>query len=178
MTHGLASKRCVIKPVFMIHLAIMARLIRNICVTIRIVIPVLGIILAAPGAQAQAVSAPPVATEAPPGEATSQPNDADVAKPYDAQLVRLAEIIGALHYLHSMCQLQPQVPWRARMQALIQAETPSRRRRSRMIASFNKSYETFRRMYHKCTPAAHTIIVRYLNEGASIALAVRQRYAQ
>ena len=51
--------------------------------------------------------------------------------PYDADLRRLAEILGALHYLRPLCGAPgEEQKWRAEMQALIDAETPSGSRRS------------------------------------------------
>ncbi len=99
-------------------------------------------------------------------------------RPYDSQLLRLAEIIGALHHLHPTCAIAPPIPWRARMQALIDAETPSGLRKRRMIARFNRGYRAYARVYRACTPAARQVIVRYLDEGARLARSVTVRYAQ
>ena len=62
----------------------------------------------------------------------------DAAAPFDGDLQRLAEILGTLHYLRGVCGTNEGQKWRAEMQALVDAETPSGERRSRMIASFNR----------------------------------------
>ena len=51
----------------------------------------------------------------------------DAAAPFDGDLQRLAEILGTLHYLRGICGANEGSKWRNEMQALIDAETPSRR---------------------------------------------------
>lgn len=101
----------------------------------------------------------------------------DAAAPFDGDLQRLAEILGALHYLRTLCGSDEGAKWRAEMQALIDAETPSGARRGRMIAGFNRGYSGFQQTYRSCTPAADLAIRRYLAEGATIARDLTARYA-
>jgi uncharacterized protein (TIGR02301 family) len=101
----------------------------------------------------------------------------DAAAPFDGDLQRLAEILGALHYLRGICGSDEGARWRAEMQALIDAETPSGSRRTRMIAGFNRGYSGFQQTYRSCTPAADLAIRRYLAEGATIARDLTARYA-
>src|SRR5262249_14313011 len=60
--------------------------------------------------------------------------------PYDRDLQRLAEILGALHYLRALCGANEGAKWRNEMQALVDAETPSGERRDKLIAGFNRGY--------------------------------------
>ncbi len=46
-----------------------------------------------------------------------------------------------------------------------------------MVASFNRGYRGFQQSYRTCTPAAHVVIHRYLEEGAKIARDITARYA-
>ncbi len=48
----------------------------------------------------------------------------DAPAPFDGDLQRLAEILGALHYLRGICNANEGTKWRNEMQALIDAETP------------------------------------------------------
>jgi uncharacterized protein (TIGR02301 family) len=96
--------------------------------------------------------------------------------PFDTDLQRLSEILGALHYLRAICGSNEGLKWRTEMQALIDAEAPSGDRRSRMIASFNRGYRGFQQAYRSCTPAADVAIRRYLEEGSKIAREVTARY--
>ena len=97
--------------------------------------------------------------------------------PFDADLQRLAEILGALHYLRAVCGTKEGPKWRNEMQALIDAEAPSGERRRKIVASFNRGYQGFQQAYRTCTPAADIAIRRYLDEGARIASDITARYA-
>jgi uncharacterized protein (TIGR02301 family) len=104
------------------------------------------------------------------------PARAQTPAPYDVNLQRLAEIMGALQYLRGLCGAKDGQKWRTEVQALIDAEAPSGERRSRMIASFNRGYRGFQQSYRTCTPAADLVIRRYLEEGSRIAREVTARY--
>ena len=101
----------------------------------------------------------------------------DAAAPFDGDLQRLAEILGALHYLRGICGTNEGPKWRNQMQALIDAETPSGDRRTRMIAGFNRGYNGFQQTYRTCTPAALVAIRRYIDEGSKISRDLTARYA-
>jgi uncharacterized protein (TIGR02301 family) len=103
---------------------------------------------------------------------------ADGDAPFDNDLLRLSEILGALHYLRGLCGPNEGQKWRNEMQALIDAEAPAGTpRRARMMASFNRGYRGFQQAYRTCTPAADLSIRRYLEEGAKISREVTARYA-
>ena len=97
--------------------------------------------------------------------------------PYESDLQRLSEIMGALHYLRDLCGAREGQTWRNEMQALVDAEAPSGERRERLIASFNRGYRGFQQTYRTCTPAADYAIRRYLDEGSKIARDITARYA-
>ena len=107
----------------------------------------------------------------------SAPARAQTPAPFDGNLQRLAEIMGALHYLRGICGANEGLKWRNEVQALIEAEAPAGERRARMIASFNRGYRGFQQSYRTCTPAADLVIRRYLEEGSKIAREVTARYA-
>ncbi len=99
------------------------------------------------------------------------------AAPFDGSLQRLAEILGALHYLRGICGANEGQKWRNEMQSVIDAEAPQGERRTRMIASFNRGYRGYQQTYRTCTPAADLVIRRYLDEGSKIIRDVTARYA-
>jgi uncharacterized protein (TIGR02301 family) len=101
----------------------------------------------------------------------------DAPAPFDGELQRLAEVLGALHYLRGICGTNEGSKWRNEMQALIDAETPSGDRRARMIAGFNRGYNGFQQTYRTCTPAATVAIRRYIEEGSRISRDLTARYA-
>ncbi len=96
--------------------------------------------------------------------------------PFDTDLQRLAEILGSLQYLRTVCGAKEGQKWRSEMQALIDAEVPSGERRRRIVARFNRGYRGFEQTYRTCTPAADLAIRRYLDEGAKIAREITARY--
>jgi uncharacterized protein (TIGR02301 family) len=99
------------------------------------------------------------------------------AAPFDSDLQRLGEILGALHYLRDLCGAKEGQKWRNEMQALIEAETSAGERRAKIVASFNRGYRSFQQSYRTCTPAANLAIRRYLEEGAKISREITARYA-
>jgi uncharacterized protein (TIGR02301 family) len=101
----------------------------------------------------------------------------DGVAPYDGDLQRLSEILGALHYLRAVCGSNEGKKWQLEMQALIDAEAPSGERRNRLIVSFNRGHRGFQQTYRTCTPAAGVAIHRYLTEGAKIAREITARYS-
>jgi uncharacterized protein (TIGR02301 family) len=101
----------------------------------------------------------------------------DVVAPFDNDLQRLAEILGELQYLRSICGANEGQKWRAEMQSLIDAEAPSGERRRKIVAAYNRGYRGFQQTYRTCTPAANVAIRRYLDEGAKIAREITARYA-
>lgn len=90
-------------------------------------------------------------------------------RPYDDKLLRLAEILGAVHYLRELCSANDGQLWREKMKDLIEAEGGSAFRKARLSRVFNQGYRSYRRTYSTCTPTAQTSITRFLAEGAQLA---------
>lgn len=95
--------------------------------------------------------------------------------PFEPGLIRLAEILGSLHFLRNLCG-EKGTDWRDQMEALITAEKPDAARKARFIASFNHGYRTFQTTYTNCTPAATAAIERYVKEGESLSRDIAVRY--
>jgi uncharacterized protein (TIGR02301 family) len=89
-------------------------------------------------------------------------------KPYDQQLFRLSEILGAIHYLRELCGGTDGQLWRKNMQELIDAEGSTALRRLALTRKFNFGYRSYSRTYNRCTPSAKTAISRFLDEGAQM----------
>jgi uncharacterized protein (TIGR02301 family) len=90
-------------------------------------------------------------------------------RPYDDKLMRLSEILGAVHYLRELCGANDGQAWRERMRELMDAEGSTALRRAKLSRSFNNGYRSYSRTYNACTPSAQTAINRFLAEGAEIA---------
>ena len=96
--------------------------------------------------------------------------------PYDAQMQRLAEIMGGLSYLRDLCGDGDGADWRAKMTKLRDADTPSGSRRAKLTAAFNRGFSGYELTYHSCTPNAKLVISRYLAEAQQVASNVATRY--
>jgi uncharacterized protein (TIGR02301 family) len=95
-------------------------------------------------------------------------NAASDAKPYDDRLLRLAEVLGAVHYLRELCGANEGQYWRERMQDLMTAEGSSALRRAKLTRAFNQGYRSYSRTYNTCSPSAQTAITRFLSEGRDL----------
>lgn len=96
--------------------------------------------------------------------------------PYEEDINRLSEILGALHYLRALCDAGEGQVWRDKMGELLEAEAPSEARRARLVDSFNRGYRGFRNAYTHCTESAVFVIDRYVKEGGDISARIASRY--
>lgn len=115
------------------------------------------------------------ALTAAPGAADAQEN-LRPDPPYEADIVRLSEILGALHYLRDLCGADEGQLWREKMADLLTAEAPAEARRAKLIDSFNRGYRGFRNAYTHCTDSAVFVIERYMKEGTDISARIASRY--
>ncbi|MBA8821149.1 uncharacterized protein (TIGR02301 family) [Ochrobactrum sp. 19YEA23] len=95
--------------------------------------------------------------------------------PYEGKMLRLAEVLGSLHYLRNLCG-EAGSEWRDRMDAIIAAEKPSEGERVRIVSSFNHGYRVFSDNYTRCTPSALAAIDRYMKEGEGLSNEIISRY--
>lgn len=98
-----------------------------------------------------------------------------VEAPFEPGLLRLAEVLGSLHFLRNLCG-EKGTQWRGEMEKLLLAENPSPERRARFIASFNRGYRSFDGTYTACTPSATEAIGRYMKEGEALSRDIASRY--
>ena len=108
------------------------------------------------------------------GDQPAKPTD--TPPPYEGDFSRLAEILGALHYLGPLCGEKEKERWRGEMQGLLEAEQPTADRRDRLVGSFNRGYQSYEQTYRNCTPAADVVIKRFLDEGARLSRDIATRY--
>lgn len=93
-------------------------------------------------------------------------------KPYDEKLMRLSEILGAVHYLRELCGANEGQYWRERMRELTEAEGSTALRRAKLARAFNQGYRSYSRTYNTCSPSAQTAIMRFLTEGTELSEAM------
>jgi uncharacterized protein (TIGR02301 family) len=121
--------------------------------------------LATPGEAAPPKSPPlpPVAPAAPP------PAPETTLPPYEAQLDRLAELIGTLAFMRDLCGADDGAAWHDKMASLLDAEAKTSARKERLAGSYNRGYQGYQLIYRTCTPSARAVIARSLQEGGQIA---------
>lgn len=108
-----------------------------------------------------------------PAAAQSQATADD--RPYDSKLIRLTEILGAVHYLRALCGAEEGQLWRDQMRELLRSEGTTAIRRAKLVRGFNQGYRGFSRTYRSCTDSAKLAIDRFMEEGARLAeLLVRE----
>jgi uncharacterized protein (TIGR02301 family) len=124
-----------------------------------------------------AIAATLLAALAGPAAAQSPPaSEAPAAPGYEAELLRLSEILGAVQFLRELCGTQEGSLWRDQMQALLDSEQPTLDRRARMVDRFNRGYESYRSVYRTCTESARLTVDNFMQEGARISAEIAARY--
>lgn len=104
-----------------------------------------------------------------PSSLSAQGSSSSDVRPYDTKLMRLAEILGAVHYLRELCGANEGQTWRRRMEELIEGEGSAALRRAQLTSRFNNGYRSYSRTYQTCTPSAQTAVTRFMAEGSEIA---------
>lgn len=124
-------------------------------------------------APAQPAPAKPIAIPRP----LAPPEPLETPPPYERQILRLAEIMGALAWLTEICGGEPSEAWRKQMSALLQAEGATQARRERLAGYYNRGFRGYGAMHRRCTPSARLVISRFLDEGGRVARDVATRYS-
>ena len=96
--------------------------------------------------------------------------------PYEAKLLRLSEIMGALAFLQDLCASKEGAEWRSSMQQLIASEGKNPAQKARLAGAFNADFRGYELNYRTCTDNARLVISRYLSEGGKIAQELPNRY--
>ncbi|MBI3274369.1 MAG: TIGR02301 family protein, partial [Methylocystis sp.] len=96
--------------------------------------------------------------------------------PYEPQLLRLSEILGALSYLRDLCGARDGDDWRIEMATLLEAEAKTAARRQKLAGAFNRGFRGYEITYRACTPNAELAISRYLEEAGRLARNITNRF--
>ncbi|GJE12068.1 MULTISPECIES: TIGR02301 family protein [Methylobacterium] len=144
-----------------------------LCVLTLLVGPLAG---PAPAQQRSGRTAAPAAKDAPKETSKEANAPADAPAPYDRDLMRMSEIIGALAFLRGLCGTADAADWPARMKALIESEGVTPARRDRLAGAYNRGYRGYALTYRVCTPAAHEAAARYVAEGDRLSHALAGRF--
>ncbi|WP_370644847.1 TIGR02301 family protein [Microvirga sp. ACRRW] len=96
--------------------------------------------------------------------------------PYEKELLRLSEIMGALAMLRPLCTAPDSSEWGRRMQILIDTEGTTPGRKERLAGAYNKGYQAYALTYRVCTPSAQEASTRFIREGEQLARSITGRY--
>ncbi|MCB1494097.1 MAG: TIGR02301 family protein [Rhodobiaceae bacterium] len=109
-------------------------------------------------------------------EVEQRPPEPEQKAPYEDELLRLAEVMGSVHYLSALCAPKAKSVWRDRMSELILTEKPAEPLKAQLVTRFNRGYETYSLTYRSCTQSARLALDRYGQEGAKLARDIADRY--
>jgi uncharacterized protein (TIGR02301 family) len=123
----------------------------------------------APCASAQS-QRPPAAPQPAPAQPESPPS------PYEPQLLELAEIMGSLAYLRTLCAAKEAQDWRERMAALIEAEGRTPATRDRLTGAYNRGFRAYAATHRACTEGSQEASARLAGEGQRLSRALAGRY--
>ena len=131
--------------------------------------------LAAGPLAAQTPPKPPPKPAATPAPAPT-PTPTETPPPYEPQLLRLAELMGALSYLRDLCQAGDGPQFRDKMARLLEAEAHTEERKAALAGAFNRGFGDYALTYRTCTSNATEVIAHYLEESGRIARDIAGRY--
>ncbi len=155
---------------------------RRIAVVIVSLAALLAASASAPAAEKSARGSAPASAPAstpkslPAPAAAPPPAPVERPPPYEPQLLRLAEMMGALAYLRDLCGAGDGVKFRDKMAALLGADEVGDSQRDLLAGAYNKGFHDYATTYRVCTPAADEVVARYLTETARLAADVASRY--
>jgi uncharacterized protein (TIGR02301 family) len=107
----------------------------------------------------------------------ASPEPAPEERPlYEGQMLRLAEVLGALSFLRSLCGANDAPLWQQKMRALIEAEAMTQDDRERLAGAYNRGFNGYALTYRRCNESAEMAIARFLAEGERLATMISSRY--
>ncbi len=90
------------------------------------------------------------------------------AAAYWADVLRVAEILGSVHYMRDLCDGSEGQVWREKMRELLKATEPDEQTRELLVGHFNSAYHKARIAHGRCSGKTVTEINRLLDEGAKL----------
>jgi uncharacterized protein (TIGR02301 family) len=132
--------------------------------------------MAGAGLQASPAAAQPRPATTPPAPAPQPEPPSEPLPPYNAELMRLSETMGAIAFLRTLCTGADEPVWRERMAALIESEAKTTARREALAGAYNQGFRAYAITYRACTESAQEALVRLAREGDRLARALAGRF--
>ncbi|MCW2275513.1 TIGR02301 family protein [Rhodoblastus acidophilus] len=98
--------------------------------------------------------------------------------PFEPQLLRLSEIMGALAVLDPLCGDSGTTGWRENMQKLMEAQESGPMQRERLAGAYNRGLRGYTYFHRRCTAGADLARVRLMDEGGRLAHDVATAYRE
>lgn len=97
---------------------------------------------------------------------------------YTSQMLRLAEILGAVHYLRNLCGADEGMLWRDQMENIVKNEDPTPQRKAEIIGRFNRGFRTYQEIHRVCSPTAVEAVNLYMRQGKRLAGEIPGRFGR
>ncbi|GEM_PF-664925 len=125
----------------------------------------------------------PTTTEGEQTEAVEEPKELrpelrTLPPAYESLMLRLAEALGALHYLRNLCGEDEGQTWREEMERLIVAEAPNDQRKAQLIANFNRGFRGYSEIYRECTKPAVESANQFLQQAMRLTAQIPNRFGR
>lgn len=91
------------------------------------------------------------------------------AASYEADLVRMSELLGSIHHLRSICTLNEGSMWRGKMIDMLGTLEGSKSQRDMLISHFNDYYFRAERRFPICTSVAAREANKLFREAETLA---------
>lgn len=114
--------------------------------------------------------------QAPPPPAPAPAPESEALPPYEPQLLKLAEIMGSLAYLRTLCSGRDAPDWRERMSALLDAEGRTPQRRERLASAYNRGFRAYSATHRSCSQGSLEASGRLASEGEKLTRALAGRF--
>lgn len=134
-------------------------------------------VLPQPGRPPGAIPGAPSGSSAAPRPGAPAPVAVPEGPPpaYERDLMRLAEVLGALSVLRDVCA-QDGEAIRTRMQVLLDAEAPPGPRRERLAGAYNKAARGYGLTHVRCSETSRAAMERFLTEAATLTRTIANRF--
>ncbi len=96
------------------------------------------------------------------------------SRSYERNILKLSQVLGAIHHLREVCNANEGQLWRQKMVELLETEAPNPQRRAHLVQRFNQGYRSHQLTYTTCTKKAKKRVKRFIKEGASLATAIAE----
>ncbi|MGL4727201.1 MAG: TIGR02301 family protein, partial [Bosea sp. (in: a-proteobacteria)] len=113
----------------------------------------------------------PAPSQAPAPEPPPEP-----LPPYNTDLMKLSEVMGAIAFLRTLCTGADEAIWRDRMAMLIESEARTPPRREALAGAYNQGFRGYALTYRSCTESAQEALVRLARDGDRLSRALSGRF--